>query len=197
MMNNKEARMSAITRVLATHYRGLRKNGLPVVFRCIGEKEEALDYRNDLWLHSPDGPEWGYGGSGPAQLALGLLCDALRDEDAALTLYQSFKWEVIARLDKPFWELSRQEILTWAQNHDEELQDQAHKAAVETRRAWDIGQALAADVQSPSFAEETPFVDVYDEEGNLRGKGILAVWAWDLIETRPGWTLRGHEAHDT
>ena len=30
----------------------------------------ALDPRFDLWNHSPTGFEWGYGGSGPAQLAL-------------------------------------------------------------------------------------------------------------------------------
>lgn len=32
----------------------------------------ALDPRFDLRFHSPDGFEWGYGGSGPAQLALAL-----------------------------------------------------------------------------------------------------------------------------
>ena len=30
----------------------------------------------ELWNHSPDGFNWGYGGSGPAQLALALLLDA-------------------------------------------------------------------------------------------------------------------------
>jgi Family of unknown function (DUF6166) len=29
-----------------------------------------LNPRLDLWNHSPTGFEWGYGGSGPAQLAL-------------------------------------------------------------------------------------------------------------------------------
>lgn len=34
-----------------------------------------LDPCNDVMNHSPDGLAWGYGGSGPAQLALALMCD--------------------------------------------------------------------------------------------------------------------------
>ena len=36
-----------------------------------------LDLRLDLFNHSPTGFEWGYAGSGPAQLALALLADML------------------------------------------------------------------------------------------------------------------------
>jgi hypothetical protein len=39
--------------------------------------ERPLTPRLDLWNHSPTGFEWGYGGSGPAQLALALLADHL------------------------------------------------------------------------------------------------------------------------
>ena len=50
--------------------------------------------------HSPDGFSWGYPGSGPAQLALGILLVHLNgDSDRALALYQDFKDLVIARLD--------------------------------------------------------------------------------------------------
>ena len=38
---------------------------------------KPLDSRRDLWNHSPTGFEWGYCGSGPAQLALALLADHL------------------------------------------------------------------------------------------------------------------------
>jgi len=34
-----------------------------------------LNPRSDLMNHSPDGFNWGYGGSGPAQLALAILAD--------------------------------------------------------------------------------------------------------------------------
>lgn len=46
--------------------------------------------------HSPDGFMWGYGGSGPAQLALA-ICLHLKDE---MRGYHNFKWEVIAKLNK-------------------------------------------------------------------------------------------------
>ena len=54
--------------------------------------------RLDLRNHSPTGFAWGYGGSGPAQLALAILADLLGDDEKAQRLYQDFKWKVIARL---------------------------------------------------------------------------------------------------
>jgi len=62
-----------------------------------------LQLRLDLQNHSPDGFCWGYGGSGPAQLALAILADCI-DDEKALKYYQEFKADVIARLpmDKPF-----------------------------------------------------------------------------------------------
>jgi hypothetical protein len=69
-----------------------------------------LNPRQDLYNHSPDGFEWGYGGSGPAQLALAILADYLNDDEQALNLYQRFKWEVIATLPKKSWTLNEQQI---------------------------------------------------------------------------------------
>lgn len=57
-----------------------------------------LDCRWDLRNHSPDGFNWGYGGSGPAQLALAILADYLGNDDTAQQHYQNFKWDVIANL---------------------------------------------------------------------------------------------------
>jgi len=59
-----------------------------------------LDPRLDLANKSLSGFAWGYGGSGPAQLALAILADHLHDDERALRLYQDFKWTVIARLDR-------------------------------------------------------------------------------------------------
>jgi hypothetical protein len=70
-----------------------------------------LNPRSDLVNHSPDGFNWGYGGSGPAQLSLALLADAYGDKDVALRLYQQFKWVVVARLPQERgWRLSQEEI---------------------------------------------------------------------------------------
>ena len=48
--------------------------------------------------HSPNGFNWGYGGSGPAQCALGILLDVTGNEAVALRWYQDFKREVIAHI---------------------------------------------------------------------------------------------------
>ena len=68
-----------------------------------------LNPRLDLWNHSPTGFEWGYGGSGPAQLALGILADHM-DDGQALAVYQQFKWVVIAKLPKHAWKLTSRQI---------------------------------------------------------------------------------------
>lgn len=69
-----------------------------------------LDPRLDLWSHSPTGFEWGYGGSGPAQLALAILADYLADDEEALALYQQFKWALVAKLPKHAWRLTSRQI---------------------------------------------------------------------------------------
>lgn len=57
---------------------------------------EKLDPRPSQRLcnHSPDGFSWGYGGSGPAQLALAIMLELTGKPDG----YQKLKWEVIAGL---------------------------------------------------------------------------------------------------
>jgi hypothetical protein len=47
-----------------------------------------------LLNHSPDGFNWGYGGSGPAQLALAIVLKLTGE----ITGYQDFKWRIIAKL---------------------------------------------------------------------------------------------------
>ena len=69
-----------------------------------------LNPRLDLWNHSPTGFEWGYCGSGPAQLALALLADHLTDDEQALVFYQRFKWVVVVELPKRRWTLTSNEI---------------------------------------------------------------------------------------
>ena len=77
---------------------------------------EFVDYelpmRLDLVNHSPSGFDWDYGGSGPAQLALALLADCLKDSGLALKLYQSFKLRVTSILPHQSWTLSEAQV--WA-----------------------------------------------------------------------------------
>lgn len=60
--------------------------------------EKSQKIRN----HSPDGFSWGYGGSGPSQLALAILLEL--HPEGAQQLYQDFKFDFIAGLpmDKDF-----------------------------------------------------------------------------------------------
>ena len=62
--------------------------------------------------HSPSGPEWGYGGSGPADCARSVLL-ALTDEATASRHYQAFKADVIALLPPEGAVLTRAAVLAW------------------------------------------------------------------------------------
>jgi hypothetical protein len=69
-----------------------------------------LPLRLDLRNHSPDGFEWGYGGRGPAQLALALAADALGDDELAVEAYQPLKWMLVAALPKAGWQFDEAHI---------------------------------------------------------------------------------------
>lgn len=66
----------------------------------------------ELYNHSPDGFQWGYGGSGPAQLALALLLDATNNPETALAFYQRFKWSMVATWGTS-WSITKGSILLW------------------------------------------------------------------------------------
>lgn len=62
------------------------------------EKEYDLPH---IEKHSPDGFNWGYGGSGPADTALSILVDFLDgDREKAERFYQDFKWGFVANIEK-------------------------------------------------------------------------------------------------
>lgn len=65
-----------------------------------------------LYNHSPDGFQWSYSGSGPAQLALALLLHATKSPNTALAYYQYFKFEFVAAWGES-WSITRSEILEW------------------------------------------------------------------------------------
>ena len=62
-----------------------------------------LPVRLDLVEHSPTGFNWGYGGSGPAQLAIAILADLTGDDLYSKARYMSFKWDVVAKLPSLGW----------------------------------------------------------------------------------------------
>lgn len=56
-----------------------------------------------VWNHSPDGFNWGYAGSGPAQFALALLMKYV-DPDTAQQYYQKFKFGWVSGLPQKDFE---------------------------------------------------------------------------------------------
>jgi len=68
--------------------------------------------------HSPDGFEWGYGGSGPAELALNILAAYIGQEKAEENgLYQEFKWDFIAPMPHRGGTIKREDVAIWLAKH--------------------------------------------------------------------------------
>jgi hypothetical protein len=84
------------------------ETGCTVVVEEDGEFT-GLDYRQDLRNHSAD-IEWGYGGSGPAQLALALAADVLGNDERAQDAYQRLKFKLIGGLPHEGWVLTESRI---------------------------------------------------------------------------------------
>ncbi|MDS0296689.1 DUF6166 domain-containing protein [Halogeometricum luteum] len=95
-------------------YVGYRRRGRAIVEKHPDQEQLTLDRSLELTSHSPSGFEWGYGGSGPAQLALALLLDHTDDEEVALAEYMAFKTEVVSQLEctgsDGYWRLTGREI---------------------------------------------------------------------------------------
>jgi len=75
-----------------------------------GEVTYPLDPRLDIADHSPTGLEWGYGGSGPAQLALALAADHLGSDDPPFHVIYMLKQEIVRGLPKDGWIITAQDI---------------------------------------------------------------------------------------
>ena len=74
-----------------------------------------LPVRLDLLYHSSEF-EWGYGGSGPAQLALAILADHIGDDTQAVELHQRFKQDVVAGWQGNHFRITGHDIDTWLRN---------------------------------------------------------------------------------
>lgn len=85
-------------------YLGWRERGIAHA----GTRDHLLNPRFDLANKSPTGFDWGYGGSGPAQLALAILAYHTGDEEFTLQYYQSFKGRVVSTLPRESWRLTHE-----------------------------------------------------------------------------------------
>lgn len=106
---------------MGKYYWGVRdQDGTARVNVCDDRGQiRPLDIQRSLFVanKSPTGFEWGYGGSGPAQLALAILLDALADIEHATRLFQAFKWAKIAGYPKHGFVITEDEVLSWCAAH--------------------------------------------------------------------------------
>ena len=85
------------------------QGNLTVYTRDHDEMQEEHDEKlTQVVKHSPTGMSWGYGGSGPADLALTIMTMFGYPE-----LYQDFKWEIVAKLPLEKFTLSKSDIQQW------------------------------------------------------------------------------------
>src|SRR3990167_7995575 len=96
------------------HVQTTRPDGETTVTRLLMVAGPAEPLRHVVW-HSPTGFEWGYHGSGPADLALSILADHFGERQTptearafdaercpqAARYHQAFKREIIAELPGP------------------------------------------------------------------------------------------------
>jgi hypothetical protein len=81
----------------------------------------ATNVPHRLTKHSPTGYEWGYAGSGPADLALNILLMFV-DPATAERLHQEFKQAFIATLPEEGGVIKREDIEHWIAEHTGTLQ---------------------------------------------------------------------------
>jgi hypothetical protein len=74
----------------------------------------------NITQHSLAGFEWGYGGSGPADLALNILA-MFTDQKTAEELHQVFKWDYIAKLPHEGGTIKGRDVKRWLRQHRKEV----------------------------------------------------------------------------
>jgi hypothetical protein len=99
------------------------KNGGRVVVVTKNGFPKILDPKpsQKLWNHSPNGFNWGYAGSGPAQLALAILLDVTGDKALSSRLHQAFKSEIVSTWPAgQVWVYTEDQVKAWLDVHKEE-----------------------------------------------------------------------------
>jgi hypothetical protein len=93
---------------------GRRVDGTPRGGTWVAVNGQPLSPRPSQQVvnHSPDGFDWGYGGAGPAQLALAIALLFCRPS-TAVRLYQEFKWHFIATCPSDGFELDTAVAHAW------------------------------------------------------------------------------------
>jgi hypothetical protein len=103
-------------------YEGYRKDGDSYIYKIeITAEGKYIDHVFDpapsqaLYNHSPDGFEWGYSGSGPAQLALAIIMDATGNKVTALKYHQEFKEKFVSTWRNDYFHINASQVRAWIQ----------------------------------------------------------------------------------
>ena len=93
----------------------MRAATLPdIVCRRDADGTAVVEGIRQAWVwHSPTGFEWGYGGSGPADLALNILLSATGDRDFAAQHHQECKWRFVAALPREGGIIRGSDVVEW------------------------------------------------------------------------------------
>lgn len=83
-----------------------------VFFRALLDGSVETNVAPVSLRHSPTGYAWGYGGSGPADLALNILLRFVGPEEAWIH-HQDFKWEFISRAPRQGARIKADSIRRW------------------------------------------------------------------------------------
>jgi hypothetical protein len=89
-----------------------------VMIRRMDDDALATNVPHVWKYHSPTGFEIGYGGSGPADLALNALIACGVPPELAIKLHQAFKNEFIANIGERNGQIALSEVLAWLQLND-------------------------------------------------------------------------------
>lgn len=83
--------------------------GAIIMRRVDGNAHVNIPFNSEIATHSPTGFEWGYSGSGPAELAKQILLHVFGTPDG----YQEFKFNIIAGIPREGGQIDIREIKDW------------------------------------------------------------------------------------
>ena len=113
----------------------------------------AVPFVQALVKHSPTGMEWGYGGSGPADLALNILALFVDPREAA-RLHQDFKWASVAGWQRDHVEFTLGQVRAFVTDYWEREQADVDRMTREADLARDAAAIREADAADARVLEE-------------------------------------------
>ena len=95
-------------------FRGKRVEDIRLVEVVVGGRVVLLPLKPSIQIaeHSPEGFNCGYEGSGPAQLALGILYEVPRNVALSREYYPLFKIDHVSQWSE-HWEMRGNEVMEW------------------------------------------------------------------------------------